>query len=99
MTTTSYLAKFGINGSHVGYFSRPAKPVEPVRPVVGCQTCHLGCDCEGGIEGVGCEHWGCWGRAATDDCAIGADALRVHMNAYREYSRALLAYQQTSHLR
>jgi hypothetical protein len=77
----------------------PSKPTEPVRPPVDCQICSDGCHCEGGVEGVGCEHWGCWGRTATNDCPVGASALRGHMHVCAEYRKALFAYQQTSHLR
>ncbi|MGZ4621481.1 MAG: hypothetical protein ACXVGF_04665 [Blastococcus sp.] len=84
---------------HRAPFTYPRRPVEPVRPVTGCDTCDLGCDCEGGVEGVGCAHWSCWGRTATNDCPIGTDALRAHMHARTEYRNALYAFQQSSHLR
>lgn len=96
MTTTSYLAKFGINGL---YLSRHApKPIEPVRPVTDCETCNLGCDCEGGVEGIGCKHHGCWGRAATHDCPSSA-VLRKHGAAFRQYISDRHDYDQQSHRR
>lgn len=75
-----------------------AKPVEPKRPVTECEMCDQGCDCEGGIEGIGCEHWSCWGRAATNECPSVAPH-REHMHACTQYRKDLFAYDQQSHLR
>jgi len=81
-----------------GITYRPTKPAEPTRPVTDCATCNDGCDCEGGIEGIGCEHWSCWGRAATNACPS-AEPLRQHMHAMTQYRNDLYAYDQQSHIR
>lgn len=75
-----------------------ARPTEPARPITGCDACDNGCYCDGGIEGIGCEHWGCWGLAATNECPS-ADPLREHMHAYTQYRNDLYAYNMQSHLR
>lgn len=78
--TDAISAGFVTGGAHAAYPEKLAL----TDGITYCQTCVDGCTCEAGGTGS-CGHRGCWGPAATNDCAGIAVARYFdthHVNLY-----------------